>query len=233
MLLVYCTLSGRNAHGGKRVRSDATCRWWRYVHTRTSCYTLPYRHSLVACTGSPYGSLLLPTPVSTRFTTHPSSSSAPRPWGVTTVRGPRPLFFLRATLYVRQGRQGSIAKLARSSPVRSPSRSCLRVCSPLPTPPSAAGFPVRTFSPHQAPSDSVRIFTRNARTRPVLPVKSLSEFPTARGTETEEILAVTDQLLTLSTLSSLPTSYHPSPVSSPAGAPMAPAQRGDGCAYPY
>ena len=85
----------------------------------------------------------------------------------------------------------------------------------------------------QAPSDAVRRFTRNARTTPVLSVKSLSELPTARGTETEEILAVTDKSVTPSTLSSPPTSYHPSPASSSAGAPMAPAHQGDMRAYLY
>ena len=63
MLLVYCTLSGRNTHGGTRARSNATCHPWRYVHTRTSCYNLPYPHSLVTCTVSPSGSSRLPTPV--------------------------------------------------------------------------------------------------------------------------------------------------------------------------
>ena len=66
-----------------------------------------------------------------------------------------------------------------------------------------------SFASPQVPSDSVRIFTRNARTRPVLSVESLSELPTARGTETKEILAVTDQWVTPSTLISPPNSYHP------------------------
>ena len=89
-----------------------------------------------------------------------------------------------------------------------------------------------SFASPQVPSHSVRRFTRNARTRPVLSVESLSELPTARGTETEEILAVTDQSATLSTLSSPQTSYHPSPASSSAGAPEAPAHQGDARAYP-
>ena len=90
-----------------------------------------------------------------------------------------------------------------------------------------------SFASPQAPSDSVRRFTRNARTRPVLSVESLCELPTARGTEAEELLAVTEQSVTPSTLSSPPTSYHPSPASSSAGAPMAPAYQGDAHAYPY
>ena len=80
-----------------------------------------------------------------------------------------------------------------------------------------------SFTSPQALTDSVRRFSRNTRTRPVLWFESLSELLTARGTETEEILAVTDQLVTPSTLSSLPTSYHPSPALSSAGAPVAPA----------
>ena len=90
-----------------------------------------------------------------------------------------------------------------------------------------------SFASPQAPSDSVRRFTRNARTRPVLSGESLSELPTARRTEAEEILAVTDQSVTPSTLSSPPTSYHPSPASSSAGPPMAPAHQGDARASPY
>ena len=67
----------------------------------------------------------------------------------------------------------------------------------------------------------------------MLSVESVPELPTARGTETEKILAVTDQSATPSTLSSPPTSYHPSPASSSAGAPVAPAHQGDARAYPY
>ena len=85
----------------------------------------------------------------------------------------------------------------------------------------------------QAPSDSVRIFTRNAWTSTVLSVESLSKLPTARGTEAREKMAVTDQSVTPSTLSSPPTSYHPSPASSPAGAQMALAHQSDARAYPY
>ena len=85
----------------------------------------------------------------------------------------------------------------------------------------------------QVPPDSVRRFTRNARTRPVLSVESLSELPTARGTEAEEILSVTDLSVTPSTLSSPPTSYHPSPALFSAGVPMAPAYQSDARAYPY
>ena len=90
-----------------------------------------------------------------------------------------------------------------------------------------------SFASPQAPSDSVRRFIRNARTRPVLSVESLSEFPTARGAEAEEILVVMDQSVTPSTLSSPPTSYHPSPALSSAGAPVAPAHHGDEPAYSY
>ena len=90
-----------------------------------------------------------------------------------------------------------------------------------------------SFASPRAPSDSVRGFTRNARTRPLLSVQSLSELPIARGTEAEEILAVTDQSVTLSTLGSPPTRYHPSPASSSAGAPIAPTHQGDTRAYPY
>ena len=67
----------------------------------------------------------------------------------------------------------------------------------------------------------------------MLSVKSLSELPTARGTETEEILAVTDQSAKSSTLRSPQSSYHPSPASSSAGAPVAPAHQGDAHAYPH
>ena len=67
----------------------------------------------------------------------------------------------------------------------------------------------------------------------MLSVESLSELPTARGTETEEILAVTDQAVTPSTLSSPPTSYHPSPASCSAGSPVAPAHQRDARAYPH
>ena len=67
----------------------------------------------------------------------------------------------------------------------------------------------------------------------MLSIESLSELPTARRTEAEDILAVTDQLVTPSTLSSPPTSYHLSPASSPAGAPMAPAHQGDARAHLY
>ena len=67
----------------------------------------------------------------------------------------------------------------------------------------------------------------------MLSVESLSELPTARGTETEEILAVTDDSVTPSTLSSPPTGYHPSPSSSSADAPAALAHQGDARAYPY
>ena len=98
---------------------------------------------------------------------------------------------------------------------------------------SSARRQATSFASPQASSDSVRIFTRNARTRPVLSVKSLSELPTARGTEAEEILAVTDHSVTPSTLSSPPTSYHPSPASSSVGAPMATADQGDARAYMY
>ena len=85
----------------------------------------------------------------------------------------------------------------------------------------------------QAPSDSGRRFTRLARTRPLLLVGSLSELPTARGTQTEEILALTDQSVTPSSLKSPPTSYHPSPASSTAGPPTAPAPQADARAYPH
>ena len=67
----------------------------------------------------------------------------------------------------------------------------------------------------------------------MLLVESLSELSTARRTETEEILAVTDQSVTPSTLSSPSTSNHPSPAWSPAGAPKAPAHQGDALPYPY
>ena len=90
-----------------------------------------------------------------------------------------------------------------------------------------------SFASPQAQSDSVRRGTRNTRTRPVLSVESISELPTSRRTETEDILAVTDQSVTPSTHSSPPTSYHLSPASSSAGAPMAPAHQGDVRAYPY
>ena len=90
-----------------------------------------------------------------------------------------------------------------------------------------------SFASPQALSDLVGIFTRDARKRPVPSAESLSEVPTARGTETEEILAVTDQSVTPSTLSSPPTSYRPSPASFPAAAPMAAAHQGDTWAYPY
>ena len=66
----------------------------------------------------------------------------------------------------------------------------------------------------------------------MLSVEFLSELPTARGPETEEILVVTDQSVTPSTLSSLPRSYHPSPASSPAGALIAPSPQGHARAYP-
>ena len=46
-------------------------------------------------------------------------------------------------------------------------------------------------------------------------------------------MAVTDQSVTPSTLSSPPSSSHPSPASSSASAPMAPAYQGDARAYPY
>ena len=85
----------------------------------------------------------------------------------------------------------------------------------------------------QVPSDSARRFARTARTRPVLSVESLSDIPTAGGTGTEEILAVTDQSVTPSSLCSPPTSYHPSPTSSTAGAQTAPAPQSDVRAYPY
>ena len=52
----------------------------------------------------------------------------------------------------------------------------------------------------------------------MLSIQSLSELPTSRGTEAEEILMVTDQSVSPSTLSSPPTSYHPAPASSSAGA---------------
>ena len=90
-----------------------------------------------------------------------------------------------------------------------------------------------SFASPQALSDSVRKLTRKAPTRPVLSVESLSELPTARGTEMEEILAVADQSMTPSTLSSPQTSNHPSPPSSPAGASMAPAHQDDARAYLY
>ena len=44
---------------------------------------------------------------------------------------------------------------------------------------------------------------------------------------------MTDQSVTPSTLSSPPTSYHPSPASSSAGPPVAPAHQGDARAYTY
>ena len=67
----------------------------------------------------------------------------------------------------------------------------------------------------------------------MLSVESLSELPTVRRTEMEEILAVTDQSVTPSTPSSPPNSYHPSPASSSAGATMALAHQSDARAYPY
>ena len=90
-----------------------------------------------------------------------------------------------------------------------------------------------SFASPQAPSDSVKRYTHNARTRPVLSVESLSELPTARGTEEEEILAMTDQSVTPSKLSAPPTSYHPSAAWSSAGALVAPAHQGDARAYPH
>ena len=90
-----------------------------------------------------------------------------------------------------------------------------------------------SFASPQAPSDSVRRFMRSAPTRPVPSVESLSALPTARGTETEEILTVTDQSVTPSTLSSPPTSYHPLSASSLAGAPVAPVHQSDARVYPY
>ena len=90
-----------------------------------------------------------------------------------------------------------------------------------------------SFASPQALSDSVRRFSRNAQTRPVLSIEYLSELPTARGTEAEGILVVTGQSVTASTLSSPPTSYHSSPASSSAGAQMAPACQGDARAYLY
>ena len=70
MLLVYYTLAGHNTHGGKSVRSDATCHTWRYVHPVYKLkYNLTYQCRLVACAESPSGSPRLPTPVGTRSLT--------------------------------------------------------------------------------------------------------------------------------------------------------------------
>ena len=70
MLVVYCTLSGRNHYGGTRGHTNATCHPWRYVHPVYKLnYTLLYRYRPVTSTGSPSRSSRLPTPVGTRSPT--------------------------------------------------------------------------------------------------------------------------------------------------------------------
>ena len=46
---------------------------WRYVHTRTSCYKLPYQPSLAISAVSPSGSSRFPTPVDTYSPTQGST----------------------------------------------------------------------------------------------------------------------------------------------------------------
>ena len=61
----------------------------------------------------------------------------------------------------------------------------------------------------------------------MLSVESSSDIPTAGGSVAEEILAVTDQTVAVSSLSSPPTSYYPSPAVSTAGAQDTPANPSD------
>ena len=96
----------------------------------------------------------------------------------------------------------------------------------------SARRPATSLASPQAPSDSVARFMRHAQTRPVLSMESLSELLTAHGTETGEILAMTDESVTLSSLSSPPTSYHSLLVSSTGGTGAAPARKPTRV-YPY
>ena len=94
----------------------------------------------------------------------------------------------------------------------------------------------RHGAPYAAPretSGTGRRTDRTARTRPVLSVESASEIPTAGASATEEVLAITEQSAAPSSMSSPPTSYHPSPATSTAGAPMRPMGQGGGRADPY
>ena len=86
---------------------------------------------------------------------------------------------------------------------------------------------------HREPSGATRRFYRTARTRPVLSVESASHIPTAGGFAEEAILAVTDQIATPTSMSSLHMSYYPSPAASTAGAPIPPANSGDVRTGPY
>ena len=87
-------------------------------------------------------------------------------------------------------------------------------------------------APREPPGAGGR-FDCATRNRPVPSAESASDFPTAGRSGVEEILAVTDQTATQSSLSSPPTRYYPSPAASVAGGPGPPANPGDVRTGPY